>query len=163
MDQGEAAGGTDMQEQIDDLRSRVDAAEERADASEARADKAELRADDSANRADAAQSRSDEQQALSEYDRARIAAAEGRLDVHDELIAELQAEGLITSQHAAHLDVALKTARTIGAAVGIVMALHHASEVEAFALLRKASNDGNRKLRLVAEEVVLTGDVNQLR
>ena len=163
MDRGEAVGDTNMQGQMDDLRSRVDAADERADTSEARADKAELRADDSATRADAAQGRSDEQQAWSEYDRARIAAAEGRLDVHDELIAELQAEGLITSQHAANLDIALKTARTIGAAVGIIMALHRVSEVEAFALLRKASNDGNRKLRLVAEEVVLTGDVSQLR
>ena len=163
MDTGEAVGDIDVQGQMDDLRSRVDAAEERADTSEARADKAELRADDSAARADAAQGRSDEQQALSEYDRARIASVEGRLDIHAQLIAELQAEGLITSQHAANLDIALKTARTIGAAVGIIMALHRVSEVEAFALLRKASNDGNRKLRLVAEEVVLTGDVSQLR
>ena len=43
------------------------------------------------------------------------------------------------------------------------MAVHHVSEVEAFALLRKASNDGNRKLRLVAEDVVLTGDASLLR
>ena len=159
MDAGQSVGDSDMRAQMDELRSRVDEADERADASEARADKAELRADDSATRADAAQSRSDEQQALSEYDRARIAAAEGRLDVHDELIAELQAEGLITSEHAAHLDLALKSARTIGAAVGILMTLLRVSEVEAFALLRKASNDSNRKLRVVAEEVVLTGDV----
>ena len=157
MDAGQAVGDTDIRAQVDELRSRVDEADERADASEARADKAELRADDSATRADAAQNRSDEQRALSEYDRARIAAAEGRLDVHDELIAELQAEGLITSEHAAHLEVALKTARTIGAAVGIIMSLLRVGEVEAFALLRKASNDGNRKLRLVAEEVVRNG------
>ena len=157
MDAGQSVGDSDLRAQMEELRSRVDETDERADASEARADKAELRADDSATRTDAAQSRSDEQQALSEYDRARIAAAEGRLDVHDELIAELQAEGLITSEHAAHLEVALKTARTIGAAVGIIMALLHVSEVEAFALLRKASNDGNRKLRVVAQEVVRTG------
>lgn len=157
MDAVRGVGDTDMRAPMDELRSRVDEADERADVSEARADKAELRADDSATRADAAQSRSDEQQALSEYDRARIAAAEGRLDVHDELIAELQAEGLITSEHAAHLEVALKAARTIGAAVGIIMALLRVSEVEAFALLRKASNDGNRKLRVVAQEVVRTG------
>jgi len=159
MDAGQAIGDTDMRAQMDELRSRVDEADERADASEARADKAELRADDSAARADAAHARSDKQQALSEYDRARIAAAEGRLDVHDELIAELQAEGLITSEHAAHLEVALKTARTIGAAVGIIMSFRRVGEVEAFALLRKASNDSNRKLRLVAEDVVRTGDL----
>lgn len=157
MDAGQAVGDTDMRAQMDELRSRVDEADERADESEARADKAELRADDSAARADLAQSRSDQQQALSEYDRARIAAAEGRLDVHDELIAELQAEGLITSEHAAHLEVALKTARTIGAAVGIIMSFLRVGEVEAFSLLRKASNDRNLKLRLVAEEVVRTG------
>jgi hypothetical protein len=29
--------------------------------------------------------------------------------------------------------------------------------------LKKASMDSNRKLRLVAEEIVLTGDVSQLR
>ncbi len=163
MDAGQAVGDTDVQGQIEVLRSRADDAEVRADESQARADKAELRADDSDARADAAQSRSDAAQALSEYDRARIAAVEGRLDVHDELIAELQAEGLISTQQAAHLEVALKTARTIGAAVGILMTHYRVTEVDAFKLLRKVSMDGNRKLRLVAEEVVRTGEISQSR
>ena len=72
-------------------------------------------------------------------DRRRIADVEGRLDVHEEMIAELQAEGLISSERAAHLEVALQTARMIGAAIGIVMTLYRVSEVGAFELLKKAS------------------------
>ena len=159
MDGDQPDEDTDVSEQIADLQSRANAADDRADTSEARADKAELRADDSATRADAAQGRSDEQQALSEYDRARLSAAEGRIDVHDELIAELQAEGLISTERAEHLEVALQTARMIGAATGIVMTRHGVNEARAFEVLKKASQDSNRKLRLVAEEVVLTGDV----
>lgn len=142
-----------------------DAADRRADLSEARADKAELRADDSEARADAsharadaADARSDAHEALSQGDRRRLEAVEGRLDVHDELITELQAEGLISTQHAANLEGALDTARVIGAAIGIVMARYVVSEVAAFELLRKASMDRNRKLREVAREVVDTGD-----
>jgi AmiR/NasT family two-component response regulator len=73
------------------------------------------------------------------------------------MITELQAEGLITSEQVTHLEAALETARVIGAAVGVIMTLHRISQVEAFRILKKASMDGNRKLRLVAEEVVLTG------
>ena len=158
MDADQPGGHADVQRQIDDLRSRADAAELRADASQSRADKAQLRADDSATRADAADARTDAGDVRSRDDRRRIAEVEGRLDVHEEMIAELQTEGLISSEHAAHLDLALETARTIGAAVGIVMTLYRVREVAAFELLKKASVDGNRKLRLVAEEVVLTGD-----
>ena len=101
---------------------------------------------------------SDEEDERSRDDRRRIADVEGRLDVHEEIIAELQTEGLISSERAEHLEVALQTARTIGAAIGIVMTRYRVSEVEAFDLLKKASQDSNRKLRVVAEEVVLTGD-----
>lgn len=159
MDGDQLDENTDVQEQLDDLRSRANAADRRASASESRADKAELRADDSANRADAAEGRTDEDDERSRDVRRRIAEVEGRLDVHEEMIAELQAEGLISSERATHLEVALQTARMIGAAIGIVMTRHRVSEVGAFELLKKASQDSNRKLRLVAEEVVLTGDV----
>ena len=152
-------GNTEVQGQIDDLRSRANAADQRASASESRADKAELRADDSATRADAAQGRTDDEDARSRDDRRRIADVEERLDVHEELICELQAEGLISSDHAAHLELALQAARTIGAAMGVVMTVYRVSDVGAFELLKKASNDSNRKLRLLAEEVVLTGEV----
>lgn len=150
---------TDVQEQLDELRSRANAADERACASESRADKAELRADDSATRADAVEVRTDQDDERSSDDRRRLSDVEGRLDVHEEVIAELQTEGLISSERATHLEVALQTARTIGAAIGIVMTRYRVSEVEAFDLLKKASQDSNRKLRLVAQEVVLTGHV----
>jgi hypothetical protein len=153
------AGSTDVQEQIDALRSRANAADQRASASESRADKAELRADDSATRADAAESRTDAEDERSKDVRRRIAAVEGRLDVHGEMIAELQAEGLISTERAVNLETALQTARMIGAAVGIVMGRYRIREAEAFELLKKASQDSNRKLRLVAEDVVLTGDI----
>lgn len=162
MNADQPEGVAAVQGQIDELRSRADASEQRAGESESRADKAELRADDSATRADLVESRSDAEQASTDDDRRRLSAVEARLDVHDELIAELQGEGLISSKHAAQLKEALQTARTIGAAIGVLMTLHRVSEVEAFALLRKASMDGNRKLRLVAEDVVLTGDSDGL-
>ena len=158
MDADRPDGDTDVQEQIDDLRFRADAADERASTSESRADKAELRADDSATRADAAQGRTDVEDDRAQENRRRIEDVEGRLDVHEAMIAELQAEGLVSSEQAAHLETALQTARTIGAAVGIVMIRCRVSEVGAFELLKKASQDTNRKLRLVAEEIVLTGD-----
>lgn len=157
MDADQPDGNADLQGQIDDLRARADAADQRASASESRADKAELRADDSATRADEAEGRADAQAVRSRDDRRSIADVEGRLDVHEAMIAELQAEGLISSAQAAHLEIALQTARVIGAATGIVMTLYRVSDVRAFELLKMASQHSNRKLRLVAEEVVLTG------
>lgn len=147
----------DVQGQIAELYSRLDATEQQASVSKSRADKAELRADDSATRADAAEGRNNEENVRARDDRRRLADLEGRVDAHDEMIHELQAEGLITSEQVTNLEAALETARVIGAAVGVIMTLHHVSQVEAFRILKKASMDGNRKLRLVAEEVVLTG------
>ena len=103
-------GMTEVQEQIDDLLSRANAADQRASASESRADEAELRADDSETRADAAGGRTAAEGERSRDDRRRLADVEGRLEVHEEMIAELQAEGLISSEQAAHLEIALHTA-----------------------------------------------------
>jgi AmiR/NasT family two-component response regulator len=50
----------------------------------------------------------------------------------------------------------------IGAAIGIVMAAHHVSEVEAFAILNRASQNTNRKLRALADDVVTSGDASGL-
>ncbi|WP_353952100.1 ANTAR domain-containing protein [Knoellia sp. S7-12] len=148
---------TDVQGQINDLRARVDEADQRADASESRADKAELRADDSATRADTADDRTNAGDARAHDDRRRLADVEGRLDVHEEMIAELQAEGLLSSEQAAELKVALETATTIGAAVGTIMTICKVSEDVAFRLLRKESMHSNRKLHLVAEDIVSKG------
>lgn len=92
----------------------------------------------------------------------RIGALEDRADADHETILELKGDGLVTRERAENLEVALESSRLIGAAVGIIMAFHGVTERDAFQILRKASQDGNRKLRALAEEVVLTGDVREL-
>ena len=57
----------------------------------------------------------------------------------------------------ANLRIALVAARRIGAALGILMASRKITDDEAFALLARASQSGNRKLRDLAEDVILTG------
>ena len=47
--------------------------------------------------------------------------------------------------------------------MGIVMANCKVSEEDAFAMLRRASQHSNRKVRILADEVVFTGDVSCLR
>lgn len=57
----------------------------------------------------------------------------------------------------ANLETALRTNRRIGMAIGIVMAQHRCTDVEAFDRLRRLSQHRNRKLRELAEEVIYTG------
>lgn len=99
---------------------------------------------------------------LADEDRQRVDELQSRVDVDHELILELQAEGLVNAELADHLLVALRTSRLIGAAIGIVMAAAKVSEVAAFEILRSASQSANRKLRVLAEEVVETGEVTGL-
>lgn len=97
-----------------------------------------------------------------------------RADVAEDLLAKLQAleaqaevgHALTTALHAhtvaadakiENLEAALATSRRIGAAVGIIMATHKIAYDDAFAALRVASNHSQRKLRDVADEVVITG------
>jgi len=56
-----------------------------------------------------------------------------------------------------NLEIALKSARRIGAAIGIVMANRKLTEDQAFDVLVRVSQDTHRKLRDLADEVVLTG------
>jgi AmiR/NasT family two-component response regulator len=56
-----------------------------------------------------------------------------------------------------HLRRALESSRTIGAAMGIVMATHMVSLEEAFEMLREVSQNHNRKLRDIAVDVVEQG------
>ena len=58
-----------------------------------------------------------------------------------------------------NLRVALETSRTIGTAIGVLMALQKITVDEAFDTLRVASQRSHRKLRDIAEEVVRTGTV----
>jgi hypothetical protein len=88
----------------------------------------------------------------------RIDDLEARLDSDAALIGGVLAEGLVAHEQVAQLEEALRTSRTIGTALGIIMADRQVDEREAFALLSKRSQDTNRKLRVLAEEVVRHGD-----
>ena len=57
------------------------------------------------------------------------------------------------------LEQAVASNRAIGMAIGILMATRRVSQDDAFALLRTASQLSNRKLRELADDVVLTGEL----
>jgi len=59
----------------------------------------------------------------------------------------------------AHLHVALGSNRQIGAAIGILMAEHKITDEQAFDMLRTASQHTHRKLRDIADDVLLTGAI----
>lgn len=153
---------SELERQIAELRNRV--ATDRADIDSllGRADEANRRADLSEQRADEADRRADVSEELSADDRRRIGDLEEHVDLDRAMILELQAEGLISQQHVAQLTEALHASRRIGAAIGIVMANRRVTEAEAFQVLTRASQNTNRKVRLIAEELVETGDVNSL-
>lgn len=125
---------------IDALERRADISEIRADAADLRADANELRVDEAERRADASDERAD--------------ASEAQAVVDRDMIADLQRDGVLSEEHAAQMEDALKSSRTIGAAVGMIMASRDLSEDEAFAVLRTASQESNRKLRELAAELV---------
>jgi hypothetical protein len=60
---------------------------------------------------------------------------------------------------ALHLKRALAHSRDIGAAVGVLMSRHKVTQDEAFQLLRRASQDHNRKLYDMAQDVIATGEL----
>ena len=134
-------GGTDdssgeMQHQLDELANRVTTNHGNIDALTMRADAAD-------RRSDAADARADEMEARARVDR--------------DMISELQAEGVLSREHIAQLEQALKSSRTIGAAIGLIMATRQVREEEAFQILKTASQNSNRKLRDLAEELVTAG------
>lgn len=79
-----------------------------------------------------------------------------------ELIAQLRVGEGSADEQVAHLEEALRSSRRIGAAVGILMAERGINEAAAFAILSRASQDTNLKLRLVADEIVLAGGASHL-
>jgi GAF domain-containing protein len=75
------------------------------------------------------------------------------------LLASHAAVAIAGAEHESHLHQALKTRHTIGAATGIVMIRHSLDEPQAFALIRRTSQDTNVKLRDLAETIVSTGTI----
>lgn len=118
--------------------------------------------DDLLNTSEETAARADSIEGRAEDDRKRIDGLECRADLDHELLLELQAAGLLRDELTAQLQLALRTSRRIGAAIGIVMLARKVSEEAAFGLLRTASQNTNQKLRLVADEIVETGDVTLL-
>lgn len=77
-----------------------------------------------------------------------------------DLLVECQGELKVAEAELDNMRTALVTARRIGAAIGILMATRQLSDDDAFAELSRASQRQNRKLRLVAEDVLRTGTVD---
>lgn len=77
--------------------------------------------------------------------------------------AGLAVEATIRADDVAHLQAALASSRQIGTATGILMAHRKITADEAFQALRTASSHLNRKLRDVAAQVELTGELPQPR
>lgn len=84
----------------------------------------------------------------------READHEDRHETERQVIAQLRADRVLHEQHAMHLREALRSSRMIGAAIGIVMVDRNVGEDEAFAVLSRASQDTNRKLSAIAQELV---------
>lgn len=103
------------------------------------------------------QRRVDDAEHQGETDRETISDLEHQSEVDRALIAQLAAEGVIDRAKIANLETALVSARRIGAAMGVLMASQKVTDEEAFDLLRRASQNNQRKLRDVAEDVMLTG------
>lgn len=85
---------------------------------------------------------------------ARADAADTRADIDREMIAELHRDGVVSRQHAEQMEEALRSSRTIGAAIGLIMGSRQVSDTEAFDVLKLASQNSNRKLRELAAELV---------
>ncbi|MDC5697793.1 ANTAR domain-containing protein [Intrasporangium calvum] len=95
-------------------------------------------------------------------DRRRIDDLETRADVDRLMLKELYEDGLLSAEHIAQLQDALTSSRKIGAAIGIVMVSRRVSETDAVDILKRASQAANLKLRVIAEEIVYTGDLSTL-
>ncbi|SDO81727.1 ANTAR domain-containing protein [Pedococcus dokdonensis] len=155
--QNEAA---DLREQLGKLNARLEAADFVSDERHDRAVVERRRTDQLEVRADAGDVRASEQARRSDDQDLRMDGIRADLDVDREMIHALQAEGLVRDGQVKNLQEALRTARLIGAAIGIVMASTKVDQPSAFEALRRASMDRNRKLRDVAEQLVLTGTLD---
>lgn len=129
-----------MQAQIDELVRRIAANRGDIDTLGTRADESDIRADAAEARADAAEVRTDN--------------IEARVRIDHDLIIDLQAEGILSREHALQLEEALKSSRVIGTAIGVIMASRDVGEDDAFTVLKVASQNSNRKLREVATDLV---------
>jgi GAF domain-containing protein len=73
----------------------------------------------------------------------------------DHVAIAIEAE--TSANRAESMSAGLQSNRVIGVALGILMERHQLTPDEAFAMLRRASSYQNRKLALIAEDLVTTG------
>jgi hypothetical protein len=67
---------------------------------------------------------------------------------------------VIARERAANLEKALVNSRRIGMAVGVLMFSRKLTDDQAFALMRIVSQNSNRRMLLVAEDVIETGTLD---
>ncbi|MHA3701168.1 ANTAR domain-containing protein [Jatrophihabitans sp. YIM 134969] len=85
------------------------------------------------------------------------AATDTRVAVLEAQVAHWRQRALQAETDVAGLRSAMPHQQRIGAAVGILMSTMRVTDDAAFQLLVQASQSQNRKLRAIAEDVVLTG------
>jgi hypothetical protein len=103
--------------------------------------------------------RIDELEHQGKLDRDTIAVLQHQNGVDQKIIEALLDQGEVDRVQIANLQEALKTARRIGAAMGILMSQRQLSQEAAFDALRVNSQHSHRKLREVAEDVLYTGAI----
>lgn len=91
-----------------------------------------------------------------------LATARGGGDPSAALVDQLRSELASARTDAEHLTSALESNRRIGMAMGILIAALRITPEEAFDRLRSASQNSNRKLRDIADDLTHTGDVSVL-
>ncbi|SCK36332.1 GAF and ANTAR domain-containing protein [Streptomyces sp. WMMB 322] len=75
------------------------------------------------------------------------------------LLASHAAVAFSSARTHAQMNAAMETRHSIGEAIGIVMERYHLDENQAFAVLKKSSQDRNIKLREIVRVVTETGEV----
>jgi hypothetical protein len=98
--------------------------------------------------------RIDDLVAQADLDSAEIARLRASCAADRIVIDELRADGIVSHSEIEGLEAAMRSAREIGAAVGIVMERYGLDNAAAFAYLRRLSQAENRKLRDIAAELV---------
>ena len=76
--------------------------------------------------------------------------------------ASLALENASLVEKTRNLEIALRSNRRIGIAIGVLMSRHGLSETQAFDLMRVTSQNTNTKLSDVAEDVALTGTIRRI-
>lgn len=81
---------------------------------------------------------------------------DGEAETTGAVLAAHAAAALLAHRHGEQLKSALSSRDRIGQAKGIIMERYKVDEVQAFEMMRRLSQDGNRKLTDIAQQVIDT-------